>query len=210
MGCTGSTCTLTHMYALHIHTCTHTYMHTHTHTMHSFTQTHARTYHTPHTHHTHHTYTHTTYTHTTPHHTHARTHTHACAHTPVEVSPCQRTAIVTNDDPVGVQHWHHLEHKHLPQELGIRVAAGEEVEQALHHPAGVGLSRVDTGSDDNGFLGLCTERGEKRGRQGREGREAETEGREGESREEGMEGGEGGDEREGWGEQCTYFEYVGR
>ena len=97
-------------------------------------------------------------------HTYTGTYVHTHTHTPVKISPCQRAAIVADDHPIWVQHGDYLEHKHLPEQLGIRVSAGEEVEEALHHPAGVGLPGVDTGSDHNRLLGLCAGRGcERRG-----------------------------------------------
>lgn len=48
------------------------------------------------------------------------------------------------DDSVGVEHGDNLEDEGLPQTLGHRVTAAQKLQGALHHPAGIGLSWVDT------------------------------------------------------------------
>ncbi|KAF3854159.1 hypothetical protein F7725_022214 [Dissostichus mawsoni] len=59
---------------------------------------------------------------------------------PLQASPHSRAV----DDSVGVEHGDDLEDEGLPQTLGHRVTAAQKLQGALHHPAGIGLSWVDT------------------------------------------------------------------
>eukprot|EP00968_Pinguiococcus_pyrenoidosus_P007431 scaffold494_cov245-Pinguiococcus_pyrenoidosus.AAC.8 len=67
---------------------------------------------------------------------------------PVEVRACQRRAVVPVDDAVGVEHRGHDEHKRVAEQLCHRVIAGQEEQDAFHHPAGVRLTGVDARADD--------------------------------------------------------------
>lgn len=48
------------------------------------------------------------------------------------------------DDSVWVEHGDELEDEGLPQTLGHRVTAAQKLQRALHHPAGIGLTGMDT------------------------------------------------------------------
>ena len=47
------------------------------------------------------------------------------------------------DDSVWVEHGDELENKGLPQTLGHWLTAAQELQGALHHPAGIGLTGMD-------------------------------------------------------------------
>lgn len=53
------------------------------------------------------------------------------------------------DDSVGVEHGHDLEDVGLPQAGCERAAAHQELQRALHDPAGVGFSRVHSGRQED-------------------------------------------------------------
>ena len=71
---------------------------------------------------------------------------------PVEVDTKQTRSIVAIDDPIRVQHWYDLKDVVLAQDLGLAVVASQEFDDALHDEAGIALSRVDSGRDNNCFL----------------------------------------------------------
>ena len=48
------------------------------------------------------------------------------------------------DDSVWVEHGDDLEDKGLPQTLGHWVTAAQKLQGALHYPAGIGLTGMDT------------------------------------------------------------------
>ena len=41
----------------------------------------------------------------------------------------------------------------LSEGLGLRRLAGQEVDHALHHPGGVGFTRMHSGRNENAFFG---------------------------------------------------------
>jgi hypothetical protein len=61
---------------------------------------------------------------------------------PIEVLPHQGAAVVAYDDSIGVQHWDDLYYIRVTQELSLRVLTHQELDHPLHHPGGIGLSRV--------------------------------------------------------------------
>lgn len=58
------------------------------------------------------------------------------------VRTCQAAAVVAVDDAVRVEHRHHLEHEGPAQRRRLAGGACQVLQQATHHPAGVGLAGV--------------------------------------------------------------------
>ena len=77
------------------------------------------------------------------------------------------------DDPVGVEHRDDLEDEGLPQALGHGVAAAQELQAALHNPAGIALPGVHACRQHHTGPITCT--GRSRGKSQREGRKRATE-----------------------------------
>jgi hypothetical protein len=82
---------------------------------------------------------------------------------PVQVDSGKVASGVAVDDPVGVEHGHHLEDEVVSQDLGVQTWPCEVVEDTLHHPAGTGLARMDPRRDADALpildgIGLALER----------------------------------------------------
>ena len=73
---------------------------------------------------------------------------------PVEISPGQITPSVPDDDAVRVQHRDNLEDESLPQSCGCLRVSCEELDDSSHHPGAGGLSRVNSGAEDDADLAL--------------------------------------------------------
>jgi hypothetical protein len=73
---------------------------------------------------------------------------------PIQVLATQSASVVAIDDSIGVKHRDYLEDEMFPQSSGLKSIAGEEVNDSLHHPRGIGLSRVDSRTQENSFFGL--------------------------------------------------------
>jgi hypothetical protein len=70
----------------------------------------------------------------------------------VEVDSKEGGSIISIDNAIRVKHRDDLENVVLSQDLRLSVVAGQEFDNAFHNKAGVSLSWVDSGGDDNSFL----------------------------------------------------------
>lgn len=71
---------------------------------------------------------------------------------PVEVLAGQAAALVAVDDAVGVDHGHDFEDEGVAQQFGLLGLRGDEVDEAAHHPAAVGLAGVAARGDHDPAL----------------------------------------------------------
>lgn len=53
------------------------------------------------------------------------------------------------DDSIWVEHGDDLKDEGLPETLGHQVIAAQKLQSALHHPAGIGLTRMHTAGQYN-------------------------------------------------------------
>lgn len=67
----------------------------------------------------------------------------------IEVAAGQRASVVPLNHSVRVQHRHYFEDTGVPQSLGLRVVAQQELDSTLHHPGTDGLARMDTCSEND-------------------------------------------------------------
>ena len=70
---------------------------------------------------------------------------------PVQVLAHEGAAIVAHDDAIGIQHGNYFEDEGVAEEMGLWVFADQEIYHAFHNPAGVGLTRVHAGCENDRF-----------------------------------------------------------
>ena len=70
----------------------------------------------------------------------------------VQVDPKEGWSIISIHNSIRVKHRYYLEDVVLPQDLRLSVVASQKFDDAFDNIAGIGLSRVDSGSDNNGFF----------------------------------------------------------
>jgi len=78
-----------------------------------------------------------------------------CLPAPIQVLSSERAPIVSVDDTVRIEHGNDFEDEVFAQGLRLGCVAHQEIDHALHHPAGVRLARVDSGRNKDAFLGLA-------------------------------------------------------
>lgn len=59
------------------------------------------------------------------------------------------------DDSIRIKHGHNLEDEAFPEELSNGITAHQELQGALHHPAGVALTRVNSGCEKHVGTAAC-------------------------------------------------------
>jgi len=71
----------------------------------------------------------------------------------IEVNSYHVAAVVAVHHPIRVKHWNYLEHKGLPQRLGIfTILKKEEINDPLDHIGGVAFARMDPSCEKHHFL----------------------------------------------------------
>jgi|TARA_B110001450_G_scaffold179276_1_gene167516 hypothetical protein len=72
----------------------------------------------------------------------------------IEILSCQRAPVIAIDDSVRVQNGHNFKDKVISKSPSLRRFADQIVDEALHHPTGIALSRMHPRTDENAFLGF--------------------------------------------------------